>query len=177
MYPGLFRKCVYILSNIGHVIYVLDSFFEFNDGVYVWIGLTKKGNFIVLYVFNTIFQYEFNHDGHYVIWWLFLPHHMIWVCSGTIFRGKFSGGSYNVLRETDLAHCMIWVCLGTIFQGEFSGGGYNILQETDLGYGHHHALFLISHSIIMHTESSEYYFLTLYNMGIIWKHFPFHIQL
>jgi hypothetical protein len=41
--------------------------YKFNCGVYFGIGLTKKGKLLVLYVFHTICQYEFNHDGNYVI--------------------------------------------------------------------------------------------------------------
>ena len=40
--------------------------YEFNGDARFGIGLTKKGNLLVLYVFCTIFQSKFNCDGHYM---------------------------------------------------------------------------------------------------------------
>ena len=103
--------------------------YESYGGVYFWIGLTKKGNFLVLYVPNTVFQYEFNRSGHYVIWGPFLSHHMIWVCSGTIFQCEFNCSGHYIIWGPFRHHFSIqiqpWWSLcnaGTIFATSYDMG-------------------------------------------------------
>jgi hypothetical protein len=91
--PNLYYICT--LTYLGNVFmfyptcYICPGLifqYKFNGGVYFGIGLTKKGNLLVLYVFHTVFQYEFNYNGDCVIQWLFL---------GTIFQNEFNGGGYT----------------------------------------------------------------------------------
>src|ERR1700677_2967319 len=68
VHGGLFRKV--FTFNLYKTCYTcLGPIFqyEFNGDACFGIGLTKKGNSLVLYVFCTIFQREFNCDSHYVM--------------------------------------------------------------------------------------------------------------
>ena len=159
--PNLYYICT--LAYLGNVFtfiqyrtcYICPGLvfrYEFNGGVYFGIGLTKKGNFLVLYVFHTIFQYEFNCNGDYVIQWPFLPHHMIWVCSDTIFQNEFNGGDYNTLRETNLVHYMIWASSAMIFYFAFNCNAHRVIRRLFshiIQYGYHLEAFSISHAPMM----------------------------
>ena len=63
-----------LLFNIGHMIYVLDQFCEFNGSVHFVIRLTIFGNFSQCAIYipsGPVFQCEFNHSSYYVIWRLY----------------------------------------------------------------------------------------------------------
>src|ERR1700677_3963533 len=64
------------LFNMGHMIYVLDRFFNVNLMVasilrsdYPYLVISQ--NMLYIYVSCTVFQSDFNCDGDYVIWRLF----------------------------------------------------------------------------------------------------------
>ena len=101
---GLFRKV--FTFNPYKTCYMCPGpvfQYEFNGGACFGIRLTKKGNLFVLYVFCTIFQCEFNCDGHYVMQVILQPHDMIWVCSGTIYCAGLAGRASTV--QALQAHC------------------------------------------------------------------------
>ena len=149
---------------------------HFSIWIQLWWSLCNTGTILPHYMIwvcsSTIFQYEFNRGDHYVMQRLFLSHHMIWVCSGTIFQYKFDCDDHYVMWGP-FGHIIWYGYVQTLF---FKLNSV-VVVITHYGrqiwhiiwYGHHCALFLISHSIIMHTEWLEDYFLTLYNISIIWQ--------
>src|ERR1700683_1648282 len=78
---GLFRKA--FTFNLYKTCYTcLGPVFryKFNGDAHFGIGLTKKGNLLVLYVFCTVFQREFNCDSHYVMWGILQVLYMSGTC-------------------------------------------------------------------------------------------------
>jgi hypothetical protein len=78
---GLFRKA--FMFNPHKTCYTclgLIFRYEFNGGARFGIGLTKKGNLLVLYVFCTVFQSKFNRDGHYICVIAYLGRHLCVTC-------------------------------------------------------------------------------------------------
>ena len=101
----LFRKA--FMFNLHKTCYTCSRpifQYKFNGGACFGIRLTKKGNLLVLYVFCTVFQCEFNRDGHYVIQKILQLHNMIWTWSSIFFQCKCG---YDILQKTNLVHYII----------------------------------------------------------------------